>query len=92
MIHADMSFFEMTGLAMLFLFAAIGLIAFAVMVFRVMNSDDAEYYEEDEYDFHGWENPEMIPARPERKAKQQAKKPVQIEYINLFEDEMPCGK
>ena len=91
MIHADMNFFEMTGLAMLFLFAAIGLIAFAVMVFRVMNSDDTEYYEEDEYDFHGWENPEMIPVRPERKAKQQAKKQAQIEYINLFEDE-PCGK
>lgn len=92
MIQADMSFWYMAGIALVILFAGIGVISFAVMVFRVMNSDDTEYYEEDEYDFHGWENPEMIPVRPERKAKQQAKKPVQIEYINIFEDEMPCGK
>lgn len=86
MIYADMSFWHMAGLGLLITFALFGVISFAVLVFRVMNSDDTEYYEEDEYDFHGWEDPEMIPARPERKTAGKQKKPVSIEYINLFEE------
>lgn len=55
MIHSDMSFLYMAGIAAVLLFAAIGLIAFSVALFRAMN-DPQDYAEDDEFKFRDWQD------------------------------------
>lgn len=86
MIYADMSFGYMFLLATVILFAGIGLAVSSVFLFRMFQAAglirrmDEEYMEPDDYQYHGWEDPDMMPVRVERKAAPERRK-VPIERI-----------
>ena len=88
MIYADMSLGYMTALATVITFAVIGFAVSAVFLFRMFKAAglirprDAEYMEPDEFEYHGWEDPDMMPVKVERKAAPERKR-VPVEYIEL---------
>lgn len=78
----------MTALAAVLTLAGIGLIVCAVFMVRLCKAAglirrmDVEYLEDDELVFHGWEDPDMMPVKVERKAAPERKR-VPVERIEL---------
>ena len=71
-ILAELTFWQTVLLATILFFAGIGAIVSFVYLIRLCIAanwfiPDTEFYEEDEYDYHGWENIDMIPIKVERK-------------------------
>ena len=73
LITPDMTFGYTVFLAVLLLLAGIGAIVCIVYLFRIFRAAHVfdpytEYYEADEYEYHGWEDPALIPVKVERRA------------------------
>lgn len=91
MIYADMSFGYMFALATVITFAGIGFAGSAVFLFRMFKAAglirprDAEYMEDDELVFHGWEDEDLMPVPVERKTAPERKR-VPVQYVNIFDD------
>lgn len=67
-----LTFWQTVWIAVILFFAGIGAIVSIVYMIRLCIAanvfiPDTEYYEADEYEYHGWEDIDMIPVKVERK-------------------------